>query len=196
MLENDVQLRKSIRQQIRQKRQQLTKSQQQQAAQYISQQVLTDPKVQSAQTIALFLSFDGEIDTMPLIQQLWQRGKQVYLPVLHPFNRHSLLFLAYTPTTQLIKNRFNIQQPALDVQQVLPLNQLDIMLIPLVAFDLIGQRLGMGGGFYDRILAGWQQKGFFPIGLAHQCQQVDKLPSATWDIPLPEIITPQKIWRW
>ncbi|KLN97601.1 5-formyltetrahydrofolate cyclo-ligase [Moellerella wisconsensis] len=196
MLENDVQLRKSIRQQIRQKRQQLTKSQQQQAAQYISQQVLTDPKVQSAQTIALFLSFDGEIDTMPLIQQLWQRGKQVYLPVLHPFNRHSLLFLAYTPTTQLIKNRFNIQQPALDVQQVLPLNQLDIMLIPLVAFDLIGQRLGMGGGFYDRILAGWQQKGFYPIGLAHQCQQVDKLPSATWDIPLPEIITPQKIWRW
>lgn len=196
MLENDVQLRKSIRQQIRQKRQQLTKSQQQQAAQYISQQVLTDPKVQSAQTIALFLSFDGEIDTMPLIQQLWQRGKQVYLPVLHPFNRHSLLFLAYTPTTQLIKNRFNIQQPALDVQQVLPLNQLDIMLIPLVAFDLIGQRLGMGGGFYDRILAGWQQKGFYPIGLAHQCQQVDKLPSATWDIPLPEIITPQKILRW
>ncbi|MEI9697264.1 5-formyltetrahydrofolate cyclo-ligase [Moellerella wisconsensis] len=196
MLENDVQLRKSIRQQIRQKRQQLTKSQQQQAAQYISQQVLTDPKVQSAQTIALFLSFDGEIDTMPLIQQLWQRGKQVYLPVLHPFNRHSLLFLAYTPTTQLIKNRFNIQQPALDVQQVLPFNQLDIMLIPLVAFDLIGQRLGMGGGFYDRILAGWQQKGFYPIGLAHQCQQVDKLPSATWDIPLPEIITPQKIWRW
>ncbi|MEI9533382.1 5-formyltetrahydrofolate cyclo-ligase [Moellerella wisconsensis] len=196
MLENDVQLRKSIRQQIRQKRQQLTKSQQQQAAQYISQQVLTDPKVQSAQTIALFLSFDGEIDTMPLIQQLWQRGKQVYLPVLHPFNRHSLLFLAYTPTTQLIKNRFNIQQPALDVQQVFPLNQLDIMLIPLVAFDLIGQRLGMGGGFYDRILAGWQQKGFYPIGLAHQCQQVDKLPSATWDIPLPEIITPQKIWRW
>lgn len=196
MLENDVQLRTSIRQQIRQKRQQLTKSQQQQAAQYISQQVLTDPKVQSAQTIALFLSFDGEIDTMPLIQQLWQRGKQVYLPVLHPFNRHSLLFLAYTPTTQLIKNRFNIQQPALDVQQVLPLNQLDIMLIPLVAFDLIGQRLGMGGGFYDRILAGWQQKGFYPIGLAHQCQQVDKLPSATWDIPLPEIITPQKIWRW
>ncbi|KPD03265.1 5-formyltetrahydrofolate cyclo-ligase [Moellerella wisconsensis] len=196
MLENDVQLRKSIRQQIRQKRQQLTKSQQQQAAQYISQQVSSDPNVQSAQTIALFLSFDGEIDTMPLIQQLWQREKHVYLPVLHPFNRHSLLFLAYTPTTQLVKNRFNIQQPALDVQQVLPLNQLDIMLIPLVAFDLIGQRLGMGGGFYDRILAGWQQKGFYPIGLAHQCQQVDKLPAATWDIPLPEIITPQKIWRW
>ena len=117
MLENDVQLRKSIRQQIRQKRQQLTKSQQQQAAQYISQQVLTDPKVQSAQTIALFLSFDGEIDTMPLIQQLWQRGKQVYLPVLHPFNRHSLLFLAYTPATQLIKNRFNILPPFLAVGQ-------------------------------------------------------------------------------
>lgn len=60
-----------------------------------------------------------------------------------------------------------------------------MMFIPLVAFDEKGERLGMGGGFYDRTLAGWQKKGFYPVGLAHDCQQVDELPAAQWDVPLP-----------
>lgn len=188
--------RQQIRQSTRKKRQQLSAIEQQTAAQKIMQNALTHPKVNLAHNIALFLAFDGEIDTQPLISALWQQDKNVYLPVLHPFNRHNLLFLRYTAETQLVKNRFNINEPPLDVTQVLPPNQLDIMMIPLVAFDDQGQRLGMGGGFYDRTLANWQQKGFYPIGLAHDCQYVKSLPIAHWDIPLPEIITPQKIWHW
>lgn len=188
--------RQQIRQSTRKKRQQLSAIEQQTAAQKIMQNALTHPKVNLAHNIALFLSFDGEIDTQPLISALWQQSKNVYLPVLHPFNRHNLLFLRYTTETQLVKNRFNIDEPPLDVTQVLPPSQLDIMMIPLVAFDEQGQRLGMGGGFYDRTLANWKQKGFYPIGLAHDCQQVQSLPVAHWDIPLPEIITPQKIWHW
>ncbi len=54
----------------------------------------------------------------------------------------------------------------------------------------------MGGGFYDRTLEkNWQRQSFYPMGLAHTCQQVHSLPSADWDIPLPEIITPDKVWR-
>lgn len=188
--------RQQIRQSTRKKRQQLSAIEQQIAAQKIMQHVLTHSKISQAHNIALFLSFDGEINTQPLISALWQQGKNVYLPVLHPFNRHNLLFLHYSTETQLVKNRFNIAEPPLDVTQVLPPNQLDVMMIPLVAFDEQGQRLGMGGGFYDRTLANWQQKGFYPIGLAHDCQQVQSLPVAHWDIPLPEIITPQKVWRW
>lgn len=59
----------------------------------------------------------------------------------------------------------------------------------------------MGGGFYDRTLQGWQQRhrlgvGPYPIGLAHDCQRVAALPVAAWDVPLPEIITPQAHYRW
>lgn len=188
--------RQQIRKAIRQARRQLSPEQQQYAAEQVMHNALKHPKINQASHIALFLSFDGEIDTAPFIRALWAQGKQVYLPVLHPFSPHHLLFLHYHPDSQLVKNRFNIDEPPLDVRDVLPPEKLDVMLIPLVAFDTFGQRLGMGGGFYDRTLADWQQTGFYPIGLAHDCQLVEKLPVAHWDIPLPEIITPKKIWRW
>ncbi|WP_369310465.1 5-formyltetrahydrofolate cyclo-ligase [Providencia rettgeri] len=188
--------RQHIRQAIRQARRQLTPEQQHIAAEQAKVNALQHPKIVQAKNIALFLSFDGEINTQPLIDALWQQNKQVYLPVLHPVSAHHLLFLHYRPDTQLVNNRFNIAEPPLDVRDVLPPEQLDVMLIPLVAFDSYGQRLGMGGGFYDRTLANWQQRGFYPIGLAHDCQLVEQLPAAHWDIPLPEIITPKKIWRW
>ncbi|MGG4663786.1 5-formyltetrahydrofolate cyclo-ligase [Providencia vermicola] len=188
--------RQQIRQTIRQARRQLTLEQQKIAAEHAKLNALQHPKIALAKNIALFLSFDGEINTQPLIDALWQQNKQVYLPVLHPFSAHHLLFLHYRPDSQLVKNRFNIAEPPLDVRDVLPPEQLDVMLIPLVAFDSQGQRLGMGGGFYDRTLANWQKSGFYPIGLAHDCQHVEQLPVAHWDIPLPEIITPKKIWRW
>ncbi|HDN2511860.1 5-formyltetrahydrofolate cyclo-ligase [Providencia vermicola] len=188
--------RQQIRQTIRQARRQLTPEQQKIAAEQAKLNALQHPKIAQAKNIALFLSFDGEINTQPLIDALWQQNKQIYLPVLHPFSAHHLLFLHYHPDSQLVKNRFNIAEPPLDVRDVLPPEQLDVMLIPLVAFDSQGQRLGMGGGFYDRTLANWQKSGFYPIGLAHDCQHVEQLPVAHWDIPLPEIITPKKIWRW
>ncbi len=189
------QQRDEIRKAIRQKRRLLTLAEQQQAADKLCKQVLTHPKIEQAQTIALFLSFDGEIDTSPLISQLWALNKQVCLPVLHPFHRHHLLFLRYTPSTVLVKNRFNISEPPLNVNMVIPISNIDIIFTPLVAFDEQGQRLGMGGGFYDRTLENWQQKSFYPMGLAHTCQQVAHLPIANWDVPLPEIITPEKIWH-
>ncbi|WIV87503.1 5-formyltetrahydrofolate cyclo-ligase [Proteus appendicitidis] len=189
------QQRDEIRKAIRQKRRLLTLAEQQQAADKLCKQVLTHPKIEQAQTIALFLSFDGEIDTSPLISQLWTLNKQVCLPVLHPFHRHHLLFLRYTPSTVLVKNRFNISEPPLNVNMVIPISNIDIIFTPLVAFDEQGQRLGMGGGFYDRTLENWQQKSFYPMGLAHTCQQVAHLPIANWDVPLPEIITPEKIWH-
>lgn len=100
-----------------------------------------------AHTVAVFLSFDGELDTQPLIEQLWRAGKRVYLPVLHPFSAGNLLFLNYHPQSELVMNRLKIHEPKLDVRDVLPLSRLDVLITPLVAFDEYGQRLGMGGGF-------------------------------------------------
>lgn len=159
---------------------------------------MAHPKIIQAESVAVFLSFDGELDTSPLIQQLWQQEKRVYLPVLHPFRAGYLLFLRYAPDTELVRNRLKIMEPRLDVRQVLPLPQLDVLLTPLVAFDHLGQRLGMGGGFYDRTLQYRNQmsRGPYPIGLAHDCQQIDALPVESWDIPLPEIITPSRHWQW
>ena len=188
--------RQQIRQQIRQRRRALTPEQQTQFALQAADRMMAYPPVLLAQTVAVFLSFDGELDTRPLIDQLWRAGKRVYLPVLHPFSPGNLLFLHYHPSSDLVVNRLKIREPKLDVRDVLPLSQLDVLVTPLVAFDAAGQRLGMGGGFYDRTLQNWRRHRLQPVGYAHDCQQVDALPTEQWDIPLPAVITPSKTWLW
>ncbi|MCX8956933.1 5-formyltetrahydrofolate cyclo-ligase [Erwinia psidii] len=188
--------RQDIRTHIRQRRRALTPAQQQHAAEQAAQQALSFAPIRQARKIALFLSFDGELDTQPLITRLWQRQQDIFLPVLHPFSTGQLLFIRYQPTTPLTINRLRIAEPRLDIRHLVPLRELDVLMVPLVAFDALGQRLGMGGGFYDRTLQNWQQHGFLPVGLAHDCQQVETLPVAAWDVPLPAMITPSKIWQW
>lgn len=189
-------LRQDIRQTIRQRRRSLTPAEQHTFAIQAAARLLAFEPVIRAKTVALFLSFDGELNTQPLIEALWQAGKNVYLPVLHPFSAGNLLFLRYTPQSTLVANRLNILEPQLDVRDVLPLNKLDVLVTPLVAFDETGQRLGMGGGFYDRTLQNWQQHGLYPVGLAHDCQRVKALPIEQWDVPLPAVVTPSRLWQW
>lgn len=181
-------IRHQIRRQIRKTRQNLTALEQQKAEIAITEQALQLIEQRQAKNIALYLSFDGEISTRLLIEKLWQQGKHVYLPVLHPFCSGHLLFLNYAINTPLVPNQFSILEPVLDVTNVLPLNELEMIFTPLVAFDKQGNRLGMGGGFYDRTLQHWQQQHFIPVGLAHRCQQVEQLPIESWDIPLFDIL--------
>ncbi|MCU5774586.1 5-formyltetrahydrofolate cyclo-ligase [Erwiniaceae bacterium BAC15a-03b] len=188
--------RQDIRTHVRHLRQGLSDQQQQQAAEQAAERALNFAPIQQANTVALFLSVDGELNTRPLIAKLWQQKKQVYLPVLHPFARGQLLFMHYDATTPLQPNRLRIPEPPLNILNLLPLSELDVVLMPLVAFDPAGHRLGMGGGFYDRTLQNWRQQRFLPIGLAHDCQLVDELPVAEWDVPLSAMITPSKVWQW
>jgi 5-formyltetrahydrofolate cyclo-ligase len=183
-------LRSQLRKEVRQRRNALSVAQQHNAAIAVTERLSKHVKIQQAKRIAIYLSNDGELSTKNFIEWCWQQHKQVYLPVVHPFNPGNLLFLNYQQETKLVNNIYGILEPQLDVTKVCPLEQLDIICTPLVAFDNSGARLGMGGGFYDRSLAHWQQSKLYPLGLAHDCQQVEKVPIESWDIPLPEIITP------
>ncbi|MGY6027959.1 5-formyltetrahydrofolate cyclo-ligase [Phytobacter sp. AG2a] len=196
MLSDTPSSRQEIRKLIRQRRRALTSEQQAQFSEQAATRLMAYPPVLMAHTVAVFLSFDGELDTQPLIEQLWRSGKRVYLPVLHPFSPGNLLFLHYHPQSVLVINRLKIQEPKLDVRDVLPLEKLDVLVTPLVAFDEKGQRLGMGGGFYDRTLQHWQRYNVQPVGFAHDCQQVGELPVEEWDIPLPAVVTPSTVWEW
>lgn len=191
-------LRQALRKKIRQRRRSLSQDQQAQAAHELSLRFISAPAFSDARHIALYLPVDGELDTRPLIDACWRAGKQVYLPVIHPFSPGNLLFLHYRKDSVMVPNRYGIPEPRLDIRDVLPAQRLDLIGTPLVAFDNQGQRLGMGGGYYDRTLAPWfaTGAGARPIGIAHDCQQVDQLPSEIWDVPLPEIITPSRHWQW
>lgn len=178
--------RNALRKSMRAKRLALSPTQQQFAAQQIispAQQIIEQYQ---AQNLAFYLPFDGEISPLPLIETLRQQGKTIFLPVLHPFSPHQLLFLRFDSEADLVRNRFGILEPKLDVRKVLPINQLEMIFVPLVACDKQGNRLGMGGGFYDRTLS--QSPHLISVGLAHRCQQIEQLPLESWDMPLNHLI--------
>lgn len=185
-------IRSQLRTQLKLRRNALSVFEQDEASKKVAHKLSEHKKIAQANHIAVYLSNDGELATTAFIEWCWQENKAVFLPVVHPFSAGNLLFLQYQKTTKLINNRYGILEPKLDITQVCPLAELDVICTPLVAFDNTGARLGMGGGFYDRSLANWQQNKLYPIGLAHDCQQVEQVPIESWDIPLPEIITPSK----
>ena len=194
--------RAQIRAEIRNTRKNLSNNQQIIAAQSLKMnfiQHLKSENTTNSKHIAIYLSNDGELDTSLLIKELWNLNHAVYLPIIHPFNGANLLFQRYEKNSPMRANRYGILEPKLNCSQICPLPALDYLLMPLVAFDKQGNRLGMGGGFYDRTLArlheqNWQKPQL--IGLAHECQKVDALPIESWDVPLKTIITPDKTYSW
>ena len=191
-----------IRQEVRTKRRQLNAEQQQEQADLLCKTLMAQIDLEHVKQIAIYLANDGELNTKPFINWCWKNKISVYLPVIHPFSKGHLLFLEYAKTSVMIKNQYGISEPKLDVRTIISVNDIDIIFAPLVAFDSTGNRLGMGGGFYDRTLAVWyleyqqnKQTKPMPIGLAHNCQKVKAIPIENWDIPLPKIITPSTIYH-
>lgn len=148
--------------------------------------------------LAFYFASRGEIDPAPLLHLALRTAKQPYLPVLRARPGNRLWFVPLQKETALISNRFGIPEPPLLHRQVIMPWALDTVFIPLVAFDAMGNRLGMGGGFYDRTFAFKQQrthwKGPTLIGLAHEFQCVQSLPTQPWDIPLDAVITERRIY--
>ena len=197
-LPSTTQQRTQIRNQIRSARRNLSGEQQRSDATKLFNQLIKHDKVLNAEHIGISLANDGEIDTSDFVKWCWSQNKHVYLPVVHPFSKGHLLFLEYAQDTEMVINKYGIYEPKLEKPHTCAIKKLEIVFTPLVAFDQKGNRIGMGGGYYDRMLAPWfkEHKGPYPIGLAHDCQQIPHIPIEDWDIPLPEIITPNKRYQW
>jgi 5-formyltetrahydrofolate cyclo-ligase len=193
--------RRQLRQELRRRRRSLSAQQRRQANLALCRRLHQLPEVRRARRVALYLPNDGEIDPRPLIPWLTGRGVRIYLPVLKPLSDNSLWFVHYHPGTPMRRNRFGIPEPetrhGAHRARRMPAWALDLILLPLVGFDERGQRMGMGGGFYDRSLAFTRRPGPRPtlIGLAHDCQRVDRLPTAPWDVPLDAIVSDARVMR-
>ncbi|NUZ09790.1 5-formyltetrahydrofolate cyclo-ligase [Pseudoalteromonas sp. McH1-7] len=197
---NNSQLtRGELRKTIRKRRNSLSSIEQSVAATQLNINFFQHANLPNNARIGVYLQNDGELDTSLLIQSLWSKKHQVYLPIIHPFNHTNLLFQKYEKNSPMKTNRYAILEPKLDCSAVAPLASLDLLLMPLVAFDEHGNRLGMGGGYYDRTLAlhyAEQRDKPTLMGLAHDCQRVLSLPTEAWDIPLPTILTPTRLYTW
>ncbi|MDA8776078.1 5-formyltetrahydrofolate cyclo-ligase [Alphaproteobacteria bacterium] len=142
----------------------------------------------SDKIIAAYLPMGGELDPRPLMQALRKNGNSICLPVC--INEDApLVFRRYRHNDALLPDDMGIAAPRATAQQVTP----DIVLLPLLAFDGQGHRLGRGGGFYDRTLAELKKRSDCRfIGLAFDMQMVDKCPIAPHDEALHAVLTPSK----
>ncbi|MCF2859055.1 5-formyltetrahydrofolate cyclo-ligase [Pseudoalteromonas sp. SMS1] len=196
---NKAHIRKEIRVKVRKCRKELDENFQTQAELELCINFIQHTNLGKKAAIGLYLPNDGEVRTNLLIQSLWDKKHKVYLPVIHPFSGTHLLFQKYEKNSTMRENRYAILEPQLNCSEICPISQLDFLLMPLVAFDGKGNRLGMGGGYYDRTLAAYYAQGWSKpqlIGLAHDCQKVDQLPIEAWDVPLPTILTPTCLYQW
>lgn len=186
---------KDLRKQLRQARRALSKDAQITAATELQHRICQLPQWSTAQTISSYLCFDGEISTQPLHLLAWQKAKTVVLPILEPNDSGQLIFHEYCANSPMRTNKFGITEPILDHHNRVNLSAIDMMLVPLVGFDKHANRMGMGGGFYDRTLADIYPNKSRPllVGVAHDCQEVAQLTPAEWDIPMDYIVTDRKV---
>jgi 5-formyltetrahydrofolate cyclo-ligase len=188
-----VDSRNELRRRLRVQRRGLSDTQRRSAARQVARRFPLASSFARQRRIALYLGSDGELDPMPLIQRLIAAGRHCYLPVLNPHRRKPLRFAAYRPGMPMALNRFAIAEPLVPRAQLLPASCLDLIIMPLVGFDENGNRLGMGGGFYDRTLAflqyrdGWRRPLLF--GLAYEFQRIERLRGRSWDVPMDGMVT-------
>lgn len=188
--------RQQLRRQLRKARRSLTRSQQREAARGLYRQLAQHPLFRRARHVSLYLPMDGEIDPRLLLRAAQRRGKITYLPVLSAWPRTKMVFQRVRAGETFRPNRFRIPEPRINPGKQRKIWALDLVLMPLVGFDDEGGRLGMGGGFYDRSLAYrmWRKTWKKPtlLGLAHECQKVQRLAQASWDVPLSGTVSDKR----
>lgn len=145
-------------------------------------------------SIAAYMAANGEVDTGRIMQAAWLRKKRIFLPVM---TGGHLKFSELKKGGKMRANAFGILEPVYKKQDLKPPCSLEIVLVPLVAFDRNFNRVGMGGGYYDRAFAfskfrkNWRKP--LLVGVAYSFQQVDKINAEAWDVPLHAVITEERV---
>ena len=186
----------TIRQAMRLRRRSMSRAEKHCAAQSASRQLNTMPGFHRAQSIALYFAANGELDPHFLLRQLMARNKRVFVPVLPSMGHPRLWFVAVTASTRFARNRFGILEPKHGRRERMKPKQLDLVFVPLTAFDTAGNRIGMGGGYYDRSFAFRRHTPRCRkpklIGLAYDWQKLAHIETNPWDVPLDGVLTDQR----
>ncbi|MGI9601784.1 MAG: 5-formyltetrahydrofolate cyclo-ligase [Acidimicrobiales bacterium] len=176
--------RSDQRTRLRERRRLITAERQDQAANAVATPLLQRARAQHWQTVLAYAAHAGELDPAPLVTGLWALGTTVGFPRVEG---EELSFREVRPDSAFVPGVFGIPTPAAD-SPVVAASAADVIVVPLVGFDDQGGRLGMGGGYYDRLLASYP--GPRRIGVAHDCQRVSRLLIESWDQRLDEVVTP------
>lgn len=191
--------RNALRQSLKRLRRQLPESERQRAAADAIEHLRRLTWYRRARRLAAFIGSHGELDPRPLFEPAIAEGRELFLPVLHPFRTGLLWFCRWQPGEPLRNNRFGIPEPLPTASTLLRAGQLDLVIMPLLGFDDSCQRLGMGGGFYDRTFAFRQRQTVMHtprlVGFAHELQRVASLPAQPWDVKPDIVVTNERVYH-
>ncbi len=184
--------KEKIRQTLLQKRSELTAQEQQEKSELIVKAIKQSDEFKHATNIAIYHAVRGEADPTGLMSSNFiNTNKRFYLPIVSSDKNQGLVFAPIDDNTQYKNNQFSIPEPIVDSDELIDAKNLDLVIMPLLGFGTEGNRLGMGGGYYDRSFAFKQSQVKTPLllGFAYDFQQVDHLEAEPWDIGLDMIAT-------
>lgn len=190
----DVDARRALRRECRARRRALPPEHRRAAAEAAARALVASRLLRRGARVAVYLPADAELDPGPIVAAARARGCRVYVPVIVDARRARMRFGPIdAPRRAWRLNRYGHAEPGRLPSLLRSAVDLDLVLVPLVAFDAAGHRLGMGGGYYDRAFAFLRRRVHWRrprlVGLAYECQRVPALPAMPWDVPLWGVLT-------
>ena len=184
----------ALRRKIKAQRETLRGPMRRSAATGVARRFWRLPQARRARALACYAAVRGEMSCKPIIAAAQARGIILCMPVVQAGR---LVFARLARRGRTRRNRFGIPEPLVSRANCRVAATFDVIVLPLVAFDLSGRRLGTGGGFYDRALQSvarrrWCRRPYL-VGIAYDFQCVSHLPDRRWDVPLDAIITDTKL---
>lgn len=177
--------KKKLRKEIKDKLKQIPKPLYEHYSYLIAQSLYQDPLWQSAATIGITVSIPPEVDTYQIIRNAWREGKRIVVPKCIATNRQ-MDFRELRSFDQLESVYFSLLEPKEAETELVDKKEIDLLIVPGIAFTKEGYRLGVGGGYYDRFLQDFQGH---TLSLAFSEQMVSSLPMEEHDLPVEKIIT-------
>ena len=180
--------RRAMRRELRQRRAALSPEEQAAVSAAVESQLAKIAALSRSPVVGGYRAIRGEVDIDAALTRLHDDGAMVTVPRV---SGDHMDFLPWTSGSETITGSFGIDEPING--EPVQFSRHDVVLVPLVAFDETGQRLGQGGGFYDRAIAAAGAARPLLIGVAHAFQQVRSVPVEAWDMPLDAVVTEERV---
>jgi 5-formyltetrahydrofolate cyclo-ligase len=187
-MSDNAERRRAIRRELRDRRAALSPKDQASVSEAVGSRLAGIAALGRAQVVGGYRAIRGEVGLDAALGHLYEGGAMVTVPRV---GGDRLDFLPWTPASEMVAGSFGIDEPINGDPVLFSLH--DLILVPLVAFDETGQRLGQGGGFYDRAIADAGAARPILIGVAHAFQQVRSVPLEAWDMPLDAVVTEERV---